>query len=149
MSIEKYRFVIPKQAERLGQRSDVFAELALEVGRFVLVDDILFGQLVYHRNHLGEQCGSFCLVRGQTQFFDRIAGRFVVVTIAQTFLFVGTDALDGRFVVCHVYKYCFRFAPTERDFVCFVPPFSETVRPRGYIPEGLVARRGIEPLFQE
>lgn len=87
----------------LSQRSDVLAELALQIGRFVLVDHVFLGQLVYHRDYLGEQLRSFGFVRTQTQFFDRVTGRFVVVTVAQTFFVVGTDTLDGRFVICHFY----------------------------------------------
>ena len=41
-------------------------------------------------------------VRGKAEFLYGVARCFMVVTVAQTFLVVGTDTLDRRFMVCHL-----------------------------------------------
>lgn len=89
-------------ARDLGDGRYVFAELALQVGSFVFVYHVFLCQFVDHRNYLREHFASFGLVRGKAEFLYGVARCFMVVTVAQTFLVVGTDTLDRRFMVCHL-----------------------------------------------
>lgn len=134
---------------KLSQGSYVLAELALQIGRLVFVDHVFLGQLVDHRDYLGEQLRGFGLVRTQTQFLDGVTGRFVVVTVAQTFFIVGTDTLDGRFVVCHFIEINFVSPARGLVFSYFAALIGGSWLCKPVSRKAFVARRGIEPLFQE
>lgn len=79
--------------EELRQSVHVLREAALEVTRFVFVNDVALYQLVQHGNHHGKTLCCFFLVGRNTKATNGVARSFVVVCVVHPTFFVGTDAL--------------------------------------------------------
>ena len=73
----------------------MLGQAALEVGCFVLVDDVALGKLVKHGTHQGQHGRSFLGVSGRAELADSVARCLVLVAVAVALLFVGADALEG------------------------------------------------------
>ena len=73
----------------------MLGQAALEVGCFVLVNDVALGKLVKHGAHQGQQGRSFLRVCGRAELADSVAGCLVLVAVAVALLLVGADALEG------------------------------------------------------
>jgi len=92
-----------------------------EVARLVFVNDVLFGQAVNHRGHLWKVLSKGFFIRGGTELPQGIPHGFVVIPIAETLGLIGTDALEGRFMVSHTFsleggKYSQRFDAIELQY---------------------------------
>ena len=84
-------------------RVDLLLELRLKVGSLVLVDNGTFGQLVDDGDHLGQALGSNGFVLKGAEVTQGIAHGLGVVTVLDSFLFVGTNSFFCRLVMCHIY----------------------------------------------
>ena len=109
----------PKSSRLLS--SQVSHERTFQIARFVFVDDVLLGQPVNHRSHLWEVLCEHLFVRGGAELPQRIPHGFVVIPIAKTLGLIGTDALQGRFMVRHTFsleggKYRQRFDAIELQY---------------------------------
>lgn len=96
-------------------------ERTFEVARFVFVNDALFGQSVNHGGHLREVLSECLFIRSGTELPQGIPHGFVVIPVAETLGLIGTDALEGRFVVRHTFsleggKYKQRFDAIELQY---------------------------------
>ena len=85
------------------------------------MNDVLLGQTVNQRGHLREVLSEGLFVRGGPEFPQRIPHGFVVIPVAETLSLIGTDALEGRFVVRHTFsleggKYRQRFDAIELQY---------------------------------
>ena len=98
----------------------MLGEARLQVGGFVIVDNIDLSQLVQHGGNLREHFGCCGFFRGASQFLDRITGSLCIKPVMLSLVYRLTDTLQCRFVMCHFL--------TSKFFV---------------------ARRGIEPLLPE
>ena len=109
----------PKSSRLLSH--DVPHERTFEIARFVFVNDVLFGQAVNHRSHLREVLSECLCIRGGSELPQGIPHGFVVIPVAETLGLVGTDTLEGRFVVRHTFsleggKYKQRFDAIELQY---------------------------------
>ena len=109
----------PKSSRLLSHH--VSHERTFKVARFVFVDDILLGQPVNHGGHLREVLSKRLLVCGGTELPQGIPHGFVVIPVAETLGLIGTNALEGRFVVRHTFsleggKYRQRFDAIELQY---------------------------------
>ena len=86
----------------LGQSGDVLHQAALEVCSLVLMDIMLLGQTVDHRNHLGQENLGFVLFGHGSQVLDGRTGAFLVKPVTQTTNCNLTPALLGGLMVCHI-----------------------------------------------
>jgi hypothetical protein len=57
-------------------------EATLQITRFVFVDNVFLGELIQHSGNFGQKSLGRTFVRGVAQSFDRIAGGFVIVPVA-------------------------------------------------------------------
>jgi hypothetical protein len=72
----------------LGHCVYVARQFALNVRCLVLVDVVVFSQLVHHGDYLVQKSLSFSFVFKVLKVLDRCSGRFLVVTVVQTNFFV-------------------------------------------------------------
>ena len=79
----------------------MLGQARLQVGCFVLVDDVALGKFVKHGTHQWQHGRCFFGVRGSAELADSVASRLVLVTVAVALFLVGADALEGGFVMCH------------------------------------------------
>lgn len=86
----------------LFQRVNVELQAALQVGGFVLVDDIALGQLVQHAAYLGQQLHRFLLIGARADVPYGVTGGLVLIAITLVAGLALADALDGTLVVGHV-----------------------------------------------
>ena len=78
-----------------SETSDMLGQAALEVGCFVLVNDVALGKLVKHGAHQRQHGRGFLRIRRGAELADSIASCLVLVAVAVALLFVGADALEG------------------------------------------------------
>ena len=82
-------------------RVDLLLELGFEVGSLVLVDNGTLGKFINDGNHLGQTLGSDGFVLKGAEVTQGIAHGLGVVTVLDSFLFVGTNSFFCRLVMCH------------------------------------------------
>ena len=92
-----------------------------KVACLVFVNDVLFGQSVNHGSHLREVLSERLLIRGGAELPQGIPHGFMVIPVAETLGLIGTNALEGRFVVRHTFsleggKYRQRFDAIELQY---------------------------------
>ena len=80
---------------------DLLHQLGLEVGSLVLVDNGTLGEFINDGNHLGQALGSNGFVLKGAEVTQSIAHGLGVVTVLDSFLFVGTNSFFCRLVMCH------------------------------------------------
>ena len=73
----------------------MLGQARLQIGCFVLVDDVALGEFVKHGAHERQQRSGLLRVSRRTKLADSIASCLVLVAVAVALLFVRTDALEG------------------------------------------------------
>ena len=73
----------------------MLGQAGLQVGCFVLVDDVSLGKFVKHGAHQRQQGRGLLGVGRRAKLADSVAGCLVLVAVAIALLFVRTDALEG------------------------------------------------------
>ena len=73
----------------------MLCQTALEVGCFVLVNDVALGKLVKHGTHQRQHGRSFLGVCRRAELTDSVASCLVLVAVAVALLFVRANALEG------------------------------------------------------
>ena len=73
----------------------MLGQARLQVGCFVLVDDVALGKLVKHGAHERQQRTGLLGVSRRTKIADSVSRCLVLVAVAVALLFVRTNALEG------------------------------------------------------
>ncbi len=78
----------------LLQAVHMVGQLGLQVGGFVLMDDMALGQFVEHSNHFRIKIRGFLFVSGLSQLLNRITRCLCIITIMQPSLLGLSDSLQ-------------------------------------------------------
>ena len=98
---------IPIKNKLLGELVNVNLEAALEVGRFVLVDDANLCEFVDHGENLGSAFCSSILIGGVAQVADGVPGCLCVILVMEAVTLALTSGTRGGFSVCHYFTFLY------------------------------------------
>ena len=80
---------------------------ALEVGRFVFVNDTDLGEFVNHCINLGSILLGCSLIGGVTQVADGVPGSLCIILVMQAMTLTLTSGTRGGFCVCHYFTFLY------------------------------------------